>query len=1058
MPVAAAPKIDQRRVDDLLDVLVKNIPQYWPEWKETVPKERRDILALANDSHDFGMVFLKLTARMGEIIIEQFNRVPEKNFLAFLDLLGIDLLPPKSARAPLTFSLAEKAPVDVSVPKGTKVGVANMEDVVFETEEDLLVSRALPKRVYSLSPEQDRYADIGGLLAGVGPEGKVIFRDPQPPTWPLIEHVLYVGHSQLFALAADADEQVKITIGLSSGSLGQLEWQYSGGDDWTLALPKPTSDTIVKLDVSGIREAKVKGYDKNGKDVERSSYWIRAKTTQPLPTDSTILPEISSLTAEVNITKSDLMPKLAFFNNMPIDLTKDFFPFGERPKFNDTFYIASREAFSKKEAKVTLKVRHSDIPVTLKPDPSRPIKLTWEYWNGIAWRKIGTSSNEMTLIPNSADYNSNLVDNTKAFTTFPGTPSTLITFDCPTDWQQREINGQENYWLCMRIVEGDYGKEADYLQTTSDALKTTLTRAQLTTTQEDLITQFLTQKGLLDTARYIPATFKPPSLKSLTVSYSYSYKVEKSDLTILSVNDFVFEDVGNRASFQPFVRSAELFPTLYLGFDSDKTKPVQGTPLSLYSQVIQPRYGQEQSTGVTTPIGSPPIVVWRYWDGNEWARLAVEDESHNFTEGGRVRFIGPATLAERTLFGERLLWIKASVEAGAYAISPRLQGIFLNTVWARHGVTLVDQILGSSNGEPNQLFSFSKSPLLEGQVIEISEPTLPSEAETQKIISEEGQDAIRTVKDDAGNITEVWVRWHEVNTFTLSGPVDRHYLVDRLKGRLLFGDGVRGLIPHPGKDNIKASVYRSGGGAIGNCPEGTITELKTTFPSIAAVVNHQASAGGSNQERLDGVMTRGPRHIKSRDRAVTVEDYEWLAYQASGEVAKTRCLPMAKMGPSSPVLNSPGWVTLILVPAGEEDQPVPTVGLIKTVKDYLAERSLATMKEQIDVIGPAYTPISVEATVVPKRIEESKAVEKKVFENLKTFLHPLKGGPDGEGWEFGRDVYLSEIAAVIQGTEGVDHVQEIILKVDGKAVQGKIEIPQNGLPSSGRHTVTSVGK
>src|SRR5688572_5677320 len=129
MRSAALPKIDERRVDDLLYELVKRIPHYFPEWKseEGFPADisinRRKILDLADDPHDFGMAVLKLAARMGEIIIGQLNRIPEKNFLAFLDLLGIDLLPPKAARAPLTFFLAEKAPVEPTVPKGTRVGV-----------------------------------------------------------------------------------------------------------------------------------------------------------------------------------------------------------------------------------------------------------------------------------------------------------------------------------------------------------------------------------------------------------------------------------------------------------------------------------------------------------------------------------------------------------------------------------------------------------------------------------------------------------------------------------------------------------------------------------------------------------------------------------------------------------------------------------------------------------------------------------------------------------------------------------------------------------------------
>ena len=46
---------------------------------------------------------------------------------------------------------------------------------------------------------------------------------------------------------------------------------------------------------------------------------------------------------------------------------------------------------------------------------------------------------------------------------------------------------------------------------------------------------------------------------------------------------------------------------------------------------------------------------------------------------------------------------------------------------------------------------------------------------------------------------------------------------------------------------------------------------------------------------------------------------------------------------------------------------------------------------------------------------------------LDVFLDPLKGGPTGRGWPFGRDVYRSEILEVIDRTPGVDHVEDLEL-------------------------------
>jgi hypothetical protein len=198
-----------------------------------------------------------------------------------------------------------------------------------------------------------------------------------------------------------------------------------------------------------------------------------------------------------------------------------------------------------------------------------------------------------------------------------------------------------------------------------------------------------------------------------------------------------------------------------------------------------------------------------------------------------------------------------------------------------------------------------------------------------------------------------------------------------------------------------------------------------------------------------------------RVSAVTVVVYEWLSHEAAGEVAKSRCLPLTKADSlieANRQGDDPGWVTVIIVPQGQESQPLPTAQLIASVRRYLMDRSSATLNNRIDVIGPRYVPISVEAVFVPRRIEEAKTVEKRVFDNLRAFLHPLSGGPDGDGWQVGRTLYLSEIAAVVQGSEGVDRVRSLTLRRPGSAEPlERITLASNDLPASGDHHIVATG-
>ena len=109
---------------------------------------------------------------------------------------------------------------------------------------------------------------------------------------------------------------------------------------------------------------------------------------------------------------------------------------------------------------------------------------------------------------------------------------------------------------------------------------------------------------------------------------------------------------------------------------------------------------------------------------------------------------------------------------------------------------------------------------------------------------------------------------------------------------------------------------------------------------------------------------------------------------------------------------------------------------------------------QIYVLGPGYTQVSVTANVAPKFRDQASVIEGRIVNNLEIFLHPLKGGPEGRGWDFGRNVYISEIYAVIEATEGVDYVESVILNDDDSLVE--VPIGQNALVYSGSHDILMI--
>jgi predicted phage baseplate assembly protein len=128
MPLPS-PNLDDRRFQQFVDEAKRYIQQRAPEWTD-------------HNVSDPGITLVETVAHMADQIVYRLNRVPEKNHLAFLDLVGITLFPPTAARTDVTFWLSAPQDEPVVVATGTEVATQRTdreEAVVFATEHDLTV-------------------------------------------------------------------------------------------------------------------------------------------------------------------------------------------------------------------------------------------------------------------------------------------------------------------------------------------------------------------------------------------------------------------------------------------------------------------------------------------------------------------------------------------------------------------------------------------------------------------------------------------------------------------------------------------------------------------------------------------------------------------------------------------------------------------------------------------------------------------------------------------------------------------------------------------------------
>jgi predicted phage baseplate assembly protein len=308
---------------------------------------------------------------------------------------------------------------------------------------------------------------------------------------------------------------------------------------------------------------------------------------------------------------------------------------------------------------------------------------------------------------------------------------------------------------------------------------------------------------------------------------------------------------------------------------------------------------------------------------------------------------------------------------------------------------------------------------------------------------------VRLEKDNvSGAVNAVWIRWQRVDHLYNSTADDRYYVIEPAQNLIRFGDGRYGMIP-PAQSQVVAT-YDSGGGVVANVPANTITELHGSVAYLESVSNPVAAEGGADLESSDRVDKRGPQRIRHRDRAVTAEDFEWLAQEASPDVYHVRCLPL--LGEAG--FAQRGWVTLIIVPKSPATQPQPTAELRRQVLSHVTARTPAAIATQVRVGGPEYVAVSVVCEIVPKQADSAAVVEAQLRTNLQAFLHPVTGGPEQKGWRFGEAVYLSQIAKLVEvDTDGVDYAIQLRMTVGDTMFDDRVPVDENKLIASGKHEI-----
>ena len=520
----------------------------------------------------------------------------------------------------------------------------------------------------------------------------------------------------------------------------------------------------------------------------------------------------------------------------------------------------------------------------------------------------------------------------------------------------------------------------------------------------------------------------------------------------------------------------------------------------------------ESTSGTGVP--SPPLAhhsvrtEWEYLDAwGRWRRLdpaagQVVDDTRAFTLDGQVRLTIPMEMGKRRVGRAEGAWyyVRCRVVTGAYDAPPRLQSVAFNGIaveqsapieaatWPIHPTATLSGPAPTAGVLTGVRFRLND----DGEIVELDfadeEPRFrvlsytPPGAQFGRLRLEAawlgtGDGRPHQVFDlpeapvQASSLrlytleADGWHTWEMHDDFDASGRADAHFVLAATEGVITCGDGERGRVVPAGAQIM--ATYRSTQAEAGNLKAGSVTRLADTAPNRARLLNLEAiqpwlagitnllpASGGTAAETVDQATGRALTRLAQSRRAVTLADYEALALETPG-VRSARVAARANLHPGFPCYTAPGVITVIVLPTLPAGRPAPSSGLRQAVAAYLNRRRV--LGTRVEVVGPIYREVGVRATVRARAGVNLADLQQRIVTNLNLFFDPLTGGPEGDGWPFGRDVYRSEVLQVVDETPGVDHVLSLDLLAEGCDPQcGNVCLGPLGLVAAGKHEIEVV--
>ncbi|MDR1354296.1 MAG: hypothetical protein LBJ38_02035 [Oscillospiraceae bacterium] len=894
---------------------------------------------------DIGAALALVFADMMNDNAHKMNMVLYKYHIELMNMLGLSLWAAEPAKAVVVFSLLNSAPGGVFVEESAPL-LANPdgeERIVFETDCGVFLTTSKITNIFSLLGRNGRIAEVYPAIASEDDGGSeeatetISFRMFDASVQGIEKNML-VFKNRLISQVRE-NEQVCVKFDRLKINEEEVEDLFSDSTRYLIGYLNAEGDFVQAENVEFLPG----GFLLRGIDcVAEDGIPFCVKLI-----DENRHYEISLTGITIYTGSEGLLPEVIYSESVEQDASS-FLPFMDTITEYRECFIGSDAVFAKKCAKVELKfdLRFEKNQVGILQGTDIEFKHFM--------RRPNLMHQERELVEVVAQkirfeyFNGTgwrrLLTQTDLSTLFcDGKGGEIcVEFLVPEDIASALINAYELHWIKIVVLEA--------------------------------ANSFLT-----------PAIHTYPIIENLHMSYEFGSGVQPESVTkYVGVEKLeIMDEFKNGKEVLVFEPAYDSRDCLFIGLSSK----IESGPVSIYFDVTMNSFMEDMMN-----VGFEYSSV----TSGGFKALRVIDGTEGFRHSGCVVFNPPSDFVRKPLFGKNNYWLKivnlcvSAIWGDANSI--KVNDIKLNAVPVSNVQTMEEEIFYVDRGDANMSFDLSSGNVLQADVFvnEVLNLPLP---EKERLLATAGE-SILTEMDTLGNYLDFFVRWQEVPSFVKSSSSDRHYTLDRQRGRITFGDSRHGLIP---RNQPRAAVkvfYKVCGGARGNVAIGAISKPRTHINFLGDMSNIIPAYAGCDIENFDTALSRGSELICSCGRLVTKTDFEDAVLRFSGAIDKVKCV----VGGG----NSNSRITIAVLMKESHKSNEVFVSLRDEIREALMSKcDVSITRNDIHLVEPVFIKLNVDVWVRTIKSDQVFRIKNMMEKELRGFLDPVAGNFDKEGWQIG---------------------------------------------------------